>query len=57
MPWNLTFSYGRALQADALQGWGGNNREIGQENLIKRAKCNSMATTGVYSKDLEMASV
>jgi len=46
MPWNLTFSYGRALQADALKGWGGNNRELGQENLIKRAKENSLATEG-----------
>jgi len=57
LPWNLTFSYGRALQADALEGWGGNDRGLGQKNLIKRAKFNSMATTGVYSKDLEMASV
>ena len=55
LPWNLTFSYGRALQTDALEGWGGNNRDLGQENLIKRAKFNSMAATGVYSKDLEMA--
>ena len=46
MPWNLTFSYGRALQADALKGWNGNNREIGQANLIKRAKENSLATKG-----------
>ena len=47
MPWNLTFSYGRALQTDALKGWNGNNREIGQANLIKRAKENSLATKGV----------
>ncbi len=46
MPWNLTFSYGRALQVDALKGWNGNNREIGQANLIKRAKENSLATKG-----------
>jgi len=46
MPWNLTFSYGRALQTDALKGWNGNNREIGQANLIKRAKENSLATKG-----------
>ena len=46
MPWNLTFSYGRALQTDALKGWNGNNREIGQANLIKRAKENSLATEG-----------
>ena len=57
LPWNLTFSYGRALQADALGGWSGNNRDLGQEYLIKRAKFNSLATTGSYYEDLEMAKV
>ena len=52
IPWNLTFSYGRALQADALEGWSGNNRDLGQENLIKRAMCNGMATTGSYSEGI-----
>ena len=52
-PWNLTFSYGRALQADALEGWNGNNRNLGQENLIKRAKYNSLATSGKYSYETE----
>ena len=46
MPWNLTFSYGRALQADALKGWGGSNFKLGQDNLIKRARANSLATEG-----------
>ena len=46
IPWNLTFSYGRALQVDALEGWGGENRTSGQENLIKRARSNSLATMG-----------
>ena len=53
MPWNLTFSYGRALQADALDGWSGNNRNLGQENLIKRAEYNSLATRGKYSYETE----
>ena len=53
MPWNLTFSYGRALQADALDGWSGNNRNLGQENLIKRAKYNSLATRCKYSYETE----
>ena len=53
IPWNLTFSYGRALQADALEGWSGNNRKLGQENLIKRAKYNSLATRGKYSYETE----
>ena len=46
MPWNLTFSYGRALQEDALKAWGGSNRNEGQEALIFRAKNNSLATKG-----------
>ena len=46
LPWNLTFSYGRALQADALNGWSGENRDNGQAKLIKRAESNSLATKG-----------
>ena len=47
MPWNLTFSYGRALQQDALNAWFGSNRERGQEALLKRSKNNSLATKGL----------
>ena len=47
MPWNLTFSYGRALQEDALKKWGGSNRENAQEVLIFRAHSNSLATKGM----------
>ena len=46
MPWNLTFSYGRALQADALVGWGGTDRENGQTNLLKRGESNGLASCG-----------
>jgi len=46
MPWNLTFSYGRALQSDALVGWGGSNFENGQSNLLNRAKSNGLASCG-----------
>ena len=46
MPWNLTFSYGRALQHDALNTWLGSNVEDGQKSLLKRAKANSFATLG-----------
>ena len=46
MPWNLTFSYGRALQNDALNAWSGSNRAAGQDALIKRADANSKATFG-----------
>ena len=46
MPWNLTFSYGRALQEDALKAWGGTNRSEGQEAFIFGARTNSLATKG-----------
>ena len=46
MPWNLTFSYGRALQEDALKAWGGTNRNEGQEAFIFRARTTSLATKG-----------
>ena len=45
--WNVTFSYGRALQQDALKAWAGKseNIEATQESLLSRAKANSLATT------------
>ena len=46
LPWNLTFSYGRALQQDALNSWQGNNREAGQSSFLERAKNNSLASKG-----------
>ena len=48
LPWNLTFSYGRALQQDALSSWSGTNREKGQKEFLKRAKNNSLATMGTF---------
>jgi len=51
MPWNLTFSYGRALQEDALKKWRGSNRKDAQKTLIHRAYSNSLATKGM-AKDL-----
>ena len=48
LPWNLTFSYGRALQQDALKTWLGKNRLEGQTQLLNRAKNNSLATTGTF---------
>jgi fructose-bisphosphate aldolase class I len=55
LPWSLTFSYGRALQDDALKTWGGNpaNFGSGQKEMAKRAKLNSLATTGSYSSSME----
>ena len=49
MPWNVTFSYGRALQNDALNAWNGNDRVNGQKALMLRAKANSLATNGLAS--------
>ncbi|GMU67729.1 MAG: hypothetical protein AMXMBFR37_00620 [Steroidobacteraceae bacterium] len=50
LPWNLTFSYGRALQDTALRTWGGKpaNFTTGQKEFAKRARLNSLATTGRY---------
>ena len=52
MPWNLTFSYGRALQHDALNAWGGTNRVAGQKALMNRAESNGLAT---YGKELTLS--
>jgi len=46
MPWNMTFSYGRALQNDSLKSWAGTDRESGQNSLYSRAEANGMATYG-----------
>jgi fructose-bisphosphate aldolase class I len=55
LPWSLTFSYGRALQDDALKTWAGQpaNFAKGQQELAKRARLNSLATTGRYSPNME----
>ena len=46
--WNLSFSFGRALQHSALKGWGGKNIKAGQAALLARARANAEATTGGY---------
>jgi fructose-bisphosphate aldolase class I len=55
LPWALTFSYGRALQDTALKAWGGQaaNFGAGQKEFAKRAKLNSLATTGRYAASME----
>ena len=54
-PWNLTYSYGRALQSPALDAWRGKeeNVSVAQDAFYKRAKLNSMASKGDYSSDME----
>jgi fructose-bisphosphate aldolase class I len=56
-PWQLTFSYGRALQAPALSAWQGEaaKYQAGQQAFIKRARLNSLAQQGSYRVDLEAA--
>jgi fructose-bisphosphate aldolase, class I len=55
LPWALTFSYGRALQEDALNAWEGKQAGFaaGQKALAKRAKLNGLAAVGQYSAGLE----
>ena len=57
LPWKLTFSYGRALQAAALEAWGGKaaNVEAAQTAFTHRAKMNSMAARGEWTEALEEA--
>lgn len=55
LPWNLTFSYGRALQAAALKAWGGKEKNIAKakDAFAHRAKMNGLASKGKWSKKLE----
>jgi fructose-bisphosphate aldolase class I len=56
-PWELSFSYGRALQAPALAAWRGDpaNVSAGQAAYLHRAKMNGLARSGSYSPDMETA--
>jgi fructose-bisphosphate aldolase class I len=55
VPWKLTFSYGRALQDDALKAWKGApaNVAVAQAALYHRARCNGLAVQGKYSAQSE----
>ncbi len=56
-PWELSFSYGRALQAAALDAWKGDpsNFEAGAKAFSHRAKMNSLARDGSYDASMEPA--
>jgi fructose-bisphosphate aldolase class I len=56
-PWPLSFSYGRALQASALQAWGGepDNVDAGQDAFLHRARMNALAVAGDWSAEVEQA--
>ena len=51
VPWALSFSFGRALQAPALKAWKGSasNVSAAQHALYHRARCNSVARSGSYA--------
>jgi len=55
LPWELSFSYGRALQATALETWGGKpgNVAAAQREFIKRARLNGLARSGAYKPAME----
>jgi fructose-bisphosphate aldolase class I len=55
LPWSITFSYGRALQDEALKAWGGAaaNFTAGQKEFVRRAKLTALATAGRYASDME----
>ncbi len=54
-PWELSFSFGRALQAPALKAWAGlpANAGAAQQELLHRSKCNSAARCRSYSDAME----
>jgi fructose-bisphosphate aldolase class I len=56
-PWELSFSYGRALQAAALTAWKGEpaNFDAGQSAFAHRAKMNGLARNGAYDEKMESA--
>ena len=56
-PWEVSFSYGRALQAPALKAWGGkrDNVPAAQQAYYHRAKLNGAARFGKYDPSMESA--
>jgi fructose-bisphosphate aldolase class I len=57
LPWQLSFSYGRALQAPVLKAWKGEQANVAeaQQAFHHRAWCNSKARFGKYTEDMETA--
>ncbi len=58
-PWPLSYSYGRALQASALEAWAGDpaNLDAAQAVFVHRARMNSLAVAGEWSAGLEQQPV
>jgi fructose-bisphosphate aldolase class I len=57
LPWPLTFSYGRALQAAPQKAWSGKPENVpaAQKAFTHRAQMNGLAATGTWKFDLEKA--
>jgi fructose-bisphosphate aldolase class I len=57
LPWKLSFSYGRALQAAALKAWGGRPENVaaGQRAFTHRARMNGAASLGKWTEQMEKA--
>ena len=57
LPWTLTYSYGRALQADALKAWGGkpDNVAAARKAFAHRARMNALAASGKWTQAGEKA--
>lgn len=55
LPWRLTFSYGRALQAAPQKAWSGKPENVAaaQRAFSHRARMNGLATLGQWKSDLE----
>src|SRR5262245_3711570 len=55
LPWRLTFSYGRALQAAPQKAWSGKSENLaaGQKAFTHRARMNALATRGEWESGLE----
>jgi fructose-bisphosphate aldolase class I len=54
-PWELSFSYGRALQAPVLKAWQGDSANVAeaQRALVNRARLNGAARSGSYTPEME----
>ncbi len=59
LPWKLTFSFGRALQDEALHAWAGESHQIehAQQLFARRVRLTSLASTGNYNLEMEKEAI
>jgi fructose-bisphosphate aldolase class I len=57
LPWKLSFSYGRALQAAPQKAWSGKRENVAaaQAAFAHRARMNGLASLGQWQRELEKA--